>query len=236
MKVFKKHRLIIIIVFLLFIAVSSPFLFIVYEKYKPYYYSEDFGIEVIKSKTDGNNNGIDDYTDILLGAKIDAKNHPTYDGRYWELGYPPDDIGVCTDVVWRAFKNAGYNLRAMVDNDIRNNRDDYPIKYPDSNIDFRRVGNLYVFFNKYAEVLTNDITEIEKWQPGDIVIFGDDTNHIGIISDKRNRKGEPYVIHNSNQPLREEDVLRKRNKKDPISGHYRFNADFIQDILVYWED
>lgn len=235
-KLLKRHKSILIIIVLLVIAISSPFLYIAYEKYKPYYYAESFNIKVIKSNADGNNNGIDDYTDILLGAKIDAKNHPTYDGRYWDTGYPPDDIGVCTDVIWRAFKNAGYNLRAMVDNDIRRNKGDYPIKYPDSNIDFRRVGNLYIFFNKYAEKLTNDISKIEEWQPGDIVIFGKDTNHIGIISDKRNRKGEPYVIHNSNQPLREEDILRRRSKKDPISGHYRFNAENLKDIIVYWEE
>lgn len=236
MQFFKKYKLILIIIIVLALAISCPFLFIVYEKYKPYYYSEDFNITVIKSNVDANNNGIDDYTDILLGAKIDAKNHPTYDGKYWNTGYPPDNIGVCTDVIWRAFKNAGYNLRKMVDNDIRKNRNDYPIRYPDSNIDFRRVGNLYVFFNKYAEILTNDITKIEEWQPGDIVIFGESTVHIGIISDKRNRKGEPYVIHNSGQPLREEDVLAKRHKIDPISGHYRFNAENLKDIIVYWEE
>jgi len=233
----KKHWLILIIISVLLFAISCPFLFVVYQKYKPYYQASDFGITTIASKMDANNNGIDDYQDILLGAKIDAKNHPTYDGKYWDTGYPPDNIGVCTDVIWRAFKNAGYNLRKMVDNDIRKNKNDYPIKYPDSNIDFRRVGNLYVFFGKYAETLTNDITKIEEWQPGDIVIFGENTVHIGIISDKRNRKGEPYVIHNSGQPLREEDILAIRNKKDPISGHFRWNAEDLKDnIIVLWED
>ena len=119
-----------------------------------YYTAEDFHIPTIKSKIDANNNGIDDYTDILLGARIDAENHPTYNGKYWDNGYPPSDIGVCTDVIWRAFKNAGYNLRAMIDQDIKtSNEQDYHIKTPDSNIDFRRVGNLYVFFHKYAESL-----------------------------------------------------------------------------------
>lgn len=235
MNFLKKHKLILIVIVLLIVLIS-PLIYIFYEKYKPFYYAKDFNIEVVISKIDANNNGIDDYTDILLGAKEDAKNHPTYDGRYWEFGYPPDNIGVCTDVIWRAFKNAGYNLRKMLDNDIRENREDYPIKNPDSNIDFRRVGNLYIFFNKYAEVLTNDVSKIEEWQPGDIVIFGTNTNHIGIISDKRNKKGEPYVIHNANQPLREEDILRSRSKKDPITGHYRFNAENIKDIIIYWED
>ena len=34
---------------------------------------------------------------------------------------PPDTEGVCTDVIWRAFKNAGYSLKDMVDEDIKNN-------------------------------------------------------------------------------------------------------------------
>ena len=82
------------------------------------YNGEDFGINTIYSTVDYNGNGVDDYTDILLGARQDAENHPRYDGSYQQEGYPPDDIGVCTDVVWRAFKNAGYSLRYMVDRDI----------------------------------------------------------------------------------------------------------------------
>lgn len=36
-------------------------------------------------------------------------------GLIAEGGYPPDNIGVCIDVVWRAFANAGYSLKDMVD-------------------------------------------------------------------------------------------------------------------------
>ena len=123
----------------------------------------------------------------------------------------------------------------MVDHDVDESNDtDYHILYPDSNIDFRRVSNLQVFFSKYATNLTTDIDEIEEWQPGDIVVFNG--KHIGIISDKRNRDGEPYVIHNSGQPLREEDILRKRSEKDPISGHFRWDASKLENIVVYWED
>ncbi len=236
MKFIKKRFLGILIIVLLLVALSFPLIFTVYERYKPYYSNKDFNIADIKSEVDANNNGIDDYTDILLGARIDAKNHPKYDSRYWDNGYPPDNIGVCTDVIWRAFKNAGYNLREMLDNDIEKyNKEYYHLKHPDSNIDFRRVSNLYKFFNKYAESLTNDIKKIEEWQPGDIVVFGEKTVHIGIISDRRNRKGEPYVIHNSGQLNREEDILAIRNKKDPISGHFRFNAKELEDIVVYWK-
>ena len=45
--------------------------------------------------------------------------------------------------------------------------------------------------------------------------------HIGIISDKRNKKGVPYLIHNGGQPIREEDILERYNEYEPITGHYR---------------
>ncbi len=197
------------------------------------YSAQDFCITTILSESDYNANGTDDYTDIMLGAREDAKNHPKYDGSYYDGGYPPDDIGVCTDVIWRAFKNAGYSLKDMVDNDIALHKEEYPrVDKTEPNIDFRRVPNLRVFFEKYATVLTNDTTKIEEWQPGDIVIFGDN-KHIGIVSDKRNREGKPYIIHNGGQPNREEDYL----KRGEPTGHYRFDASKISgSVLVAWQD
>ena len=194
--------------------------------------AEHFGIDTPQGPMDYNGNGIDDYTDILLGARKDAENHPKYDDSYYVGGYPPDNIGVCTDVVWRAFKNAGYSLRDMVDKDIRTRPEAYPkITEPDNNIDFRRVRNLRIFFDTYAIALTLDINETDQWQPGDIVIFGEN-KHIGIISDKRNKYGQPYVIHNSGQRNREEDYLSRAK----VTGHYRFDATKIDaDVLVKWE-
>lgn len=191
---------------------------------KKIYYAHDFSIQVVKSNIDYNQNGIDDYTDILIGAKNDAINKPIYKSdSYTDGGYPPDNIGVCTDVIWRALKNAGYSLKDMIDEDIAKNRKLYPnIKVQDKNIDFRRVVNLRIFFDRKLEILTNDITKIEEFQPGDIVIFGENYTHIGIISDKRNKKGIPYLIHNSGQPKREEDILEILNKVSHITRHYRF--------------
>ena len=195
---------------------------------KKSYTAEDFGIETIKSSTDYNKNGTNDYTDILLGARKDAENHPTYNGNYYDGGYPPDNIGVCTDVVWRAFKNAGYSLRDMVNRDIINRREAYPqIEVRDNNIDFRRVSNLQTFFEEYAQKLTTDTNEISQWQPGDIVIFNGG-KHIGIVSDKRNSKGQPYIIHNGGQPNREEDYF----KRAEVYAHYRFDASKIDDEVL----
>ena len=193
--------------------------------------AEDFSIKTVHSTVDFNQNGIDDYTDILIGAKADAENRPTYDGSYWVGGYPPDDIGVCTDVVWRAFRQAGYSLRDMVDEDIINRPDAYDIDVRDCDIDFRRVRNLRVFFEEHAQVLTNDTAAIHQWQPGDIVIFGSN-NHIGIVSDIRNRRGQPYIIHNAGQPKREEDYLPRAE----VTGHYRFDAATVSDILIPWTE
>ena len=186
-----------------------------------FYTAEDFGITTIHSSTDKDNDGIDDYTDIMLGARIDAKNKPKYKSEYYQGGYPPDEEGVCTDVVWRAFKNAGYLLKDMVDEDIKNNVSKYPRvnNKPDPNIDFRRVPNLKVYFERNHISLTTDLTKIEEWQPGDIVVFG--SKHIGIISDKRNKKGVPFLIHNGGQQNREEDFIEMYNAYDKITGHYR---------------
>ena len=198
---------------------------------KKYYQAKDFDIKTIYSSVDFDDDDIDDYSDFLLGARKDAENHPTYVSKYYADSYPPDSEGVCTDVIWRAFKNAGYSLRDMVDNDIKNNPTDYPdIEYRDKNIDFRRVNNLRVFFSKYAISLTKDYKKIEEWQPGDIVFLNN--NHVGMVSDRRNDKGYTYIIHNGGQINREEDVIA--NYK--ITGHYRFDASKIDEkFLVAFE-
>ena len=231
----KKFPIIISIILLIMVSVLLYLLYNFNILPQKFYTAENFNIATIKSSVDYNNNGVDDYADILLGARKDAENHPTYDSRYFgNGGYPPDNIGVCTDVVWRAFKNAGYSLRDMIDNDIKNNPDEYIyVENRDKNIDFRRVGNLDIFFKKYAQSLTLDINRIEEWQPGDIVVFGNE-EHIGVASDKRNSKGQTYIIHNGGQPNREEDFF-KYNRME-IIGHYRFDASLIdKSILIKWE-
>lgn len=229
----KTVKTVVIVLIIAFLATAVFFLDYFNLIPKSSYTAEDFRIETVKSSVDFDADSTDDYTDILLGARKDAKNHPKYDGKYIDGGYPPDNIGVCSDVVWRAFKNAGYNLRDMVDSDIAARPDAYPlIKKPDTNIDFRRVRNLRIFFDKYAVSLTTDIEKIEEWQPGDIVIFNNN-KHIGIVSDKRTRDGITYIIHNGGQPNREEDYL----KRSVVVAHYRFDASKIDKaILKKWNE
>ena len=220
----KIFRAIFIIFVVLFIAISIGLcVYVIWynQRNKNVYYAEDFHIEVLKSNTDYDNDGIDDYTDILQGARLEAERKPKYKSEYYSGGYPPDAEGVCTDVIWRALKNAGYSLKDMIDEDIKNNVSEYPRVEgkPDPNIDFRRVPNLKVYFQRNQLSLTTDLNKIEEWQPGDIVAFG--KSHVGIISDKRNEKGIPFLIHNGGQPNREENILEIYNNYDKITGHYR---------------
>jgi|LSQX01.1.fsa_nt_gb uncharacterized protein YijF (DUF1287 family) len=190
-------------------------------------------IEQIISSTDKDEDGISDTEDILQGARLDIKNKPRYKDAYYKGGYPPDDEGVCTDVIWRAFKDAGYLLKDMVDEDIRNNVELYPRVEgkPDPNIDFRRIKNLRVFFDRHATVLTTEIKpgdeeNLKEWQPGDIVVFDDPMEHIAIVSDQRNEDGIPLMIHNAGPYTQENDMLMYwKENYSPIIGHYRFPAD-----------
>jgi uncharacterized protein len=178
---------------------------------------------LLTSSVDKDKDGIDDYTDIMLGARADALNMPVYDDRYWGGGYPPDDIGVCADTIWRALLAAGYNLKDLIDEDIRNHPEAYPrISKPDPNIDFRRVRNLRIFFDRHLVSLTVNVFDIDQWQPGDIVLMYEDFHHIGIVSDQRNFMGIPYLIHNTGQRDREEDILMYAYYHAKITRHYRW--------------
>ncbi len=183
------------------------------------YTNEDFNIKTYISKTDKDNDGIDDQTDILNNVRDYIKTNPKYKSKYYATGYPNDEYGVCTDVVAFGLQGAGYDLMNLVNEHIKSNRNLYDIDVIDKNIDFRRVQNLKVYLDNNAIVLTNDINKIKEWQGGDIVVF---KNHIGIVSDKRNKKGIPFIIHHANpyQRYYEEDILEYRND---IIGHYRIS-------------
>ena len=184
-----------------------------------YYYNGDFGITTYRSQVDFDNDGIDDQTDILEGVRKYIATKPQYKSVYYAGGYPTDGYGVCTDVVAQGFLNAGYDLRELVDADIKVAPEAYNVEIPDDNIDFRRVRNLKVFFDRHAISLTTDVTKIEEWQGGDIVIFK--YSHIGVVSDRRNGNGVSFLIHHGS-PMQvgyEQDVLEY---DEEIIGHYRW--------------
>ncbi len=174
-----------------------------------------------KSKVDKNNDGVDDQTEILRGALKYVATNPKYKSEYYSGGWPTDGYGVCTDVVNYALLNAGYNMHTLVSKDIEEHPSWYTsVTYPDSNIDFRRVENLYVYLKHHAKSLTTDINKTDQWQGGDIVVFKE---HIGVVSAKRDKDGITYIIHNGkpNQKGYIQDILPKKEKE--IIGHFRIS-------------
>lgn len=211
-----------ILLWLLLLAVCAA-LFFIARPFLPtrYYTAQELGITQLQSPCDADGDGVDDWTDMMLGARAYIKTRPHYESKYYAGGYPDDGHGVCTDVVWHAFDAAGYSLKNMVDKDIADSPDSYPyIETPDGNIDFRRVNTLDTFFRRYAQVLTCDLTDPEQWQPGDIVIFGD-RDHIGICSDRRNAQGIPFLIHHGN-PI-EDAVEQNYMSRQQPTAHFRWN-------------
>ncbi|MDD4550077.1 MAG: DUF1287 domain-containing protein [Syntrophomonadaceae bacterium] len=167
---------------------------------------------------------------ILLGARYEAQNGTSYDASYRTIEYPggdvPADNGACTDVVIRAFRNAGIDLQQLIHEDMSSNFDIYPQKWglsgPDSNIDHRRVPNQMQFFKRYGVELPLDVDEhLQDWQWGDVVYwrFVNGDEHCGIISDRKNSSDIPLVIHNAGKAKEEDALLRYQ-----ITGHYRYPA------------
>lgn len=216
-----KKSLIIFFIFGMIIIVLLTLLYTFSIIPHKQYSNSDFDIETYISSVDKDNDGIDDQTDILNNVIEYIKTKPKYKSKYYGTGYPDDEYGVCTDVVANGLKGAGYDLMELVNEDVINNKEKYNIEIVDKNIDFRRVRNLDIYFKNNSISLTTDLSKIEEWQGGDIIAFKD---HIGVISDKRNKKGVPFLIHHAN-PMQinyEEDVLELYGQ-DYIIGHYRIS-------------
>jgi len=154
-----------------------------------------------------------------------------YDGKYYNGGYPPNDRGVCTDVIERAMRANGYLLKDALDADFKSHPNRYPGPF-DPNMNFRRVRNMRIFFDQHAEKLnictSDSCFEKGVWKAGDIVTYDQIPGslwHIAIISNKyeRNEKGIkiPYIIHNGGAGTKEEAKLLQWPA--PINGHYRVN-------------
>ena len=216
-----KKRIFIIVIFIIISVILVALLYFFNTIPHKQYSNSDFNIETYISSVDKDNDGIDDQTDILNNVRTYIAKKPKYKSKYYETGYPDDEYGVCTDVVANGLKGAGYDLKELVNEDIINNKEKYNIEVIDKNIDFRRVKNLDVYLKNNSISLTKDLSQIEEWQGGDIIVFKD---HIGIISDKRNKKGIPFLIHHANpiQVNYEEDVLELYGQ-DYIIGHYRIS-------------
>lgn len=169
-------------------------------------------------------------TQLIKAAKSRTQADITYDGSYRRIPYPmgdvPANIGVCTDVIIRSYRQLGIDLQQLVHEDISADFNSYPssriwgMTKPDSNIDHRRVPNLQTFFTRHGEqqAISN---QPEDYLPGDIVTWMLPGNlpHIGIVVDNKDPDTRtPLVVHNIGQgPQMDNSLFRY-----PITGHYRY--------------
>jgi len=167
---------------------------------------------------------------LVNAAKERIQHNVSYDGSYFPIAYPngdvPANIGVCTDVIIRSYRQAGIDLQKFVHEDIKSNFNKYPSKRiwgltrPDRNIDHRRVPNLQVFFTRFGKLL--EITSnAADYLPGDLVtwLIPGNIPHIGIVIDERSKDGKrPLIVHNIGEGPKVNDVLFEYK----ITGHYRY--------------
>jgi len=165
---------------------------------------------------------------MLAGAMAQPGVTTSYDPAYVSLAYPggdvPENTGVCSDVVVRAFRKAGIDLQKEIHEDMTAARSDYPTKWgainPDSNIDHRRVLNLMAYFRRHGKSLLISYNA-DDYQPGDVVAWDltSGIDHIGIVTNMMSASEDHYlIVHNIGAGTRVEDVLFEWT----IKGHYRF--------------
>ena len=164
---------------------------------------------------------------IVEAALEQTRQTVGYDPSYVKLGYPGGDVspeaGVCSDVVVRAFRQAGVDLQKEIHEDISKHFKAYPnnwgAKRPDSNIDHRRVPNLMKYFERQGK--SAKLTRTARdYVPGDLVAWdlGGGVLHIGLVTDALAAGAERYMlVHNIGNGARLEDVLFSWK----IIGHYR---------------
>jgi hypothetical protein len=166
---------------------------------------------------------------LVAGALEQTRQAVTYDGSYRRIGYPggdvPQGIGVCSDVVVRAYRLVGVDLQVAIHEDMRRSFEAYPklwgLTRPDSNIDHRRVPNLQTFFRRAGAELPPS-TVPASFRPGDLVTWTVPPHlpHIGIVTDRRSPSGTPLIVHNIGRGPELEDMLFAF----PVTGHFRYVA------------
>lgn len=166
---------------------------------------------------------------LVAAAIAQTRTTVTYDGSYRRIPYPggdvPANIGVCTDVVIRAYRQIGIDLQVKVHEDMRREFRSYPalwgMRAPDSNIDHRRVPNLQTFFRRAGAELRRS-SDPRAFRSGDVVswMLPGNLPHIGIVIDRRSPSDVPLVVHNIGRGPEVEDILFRYT----ITGHYRYSG------------
>ena len=170
---------------------------------------------------DRDGDGIPDPLDVLIGAKKTVINADDYTEGYIEMTYPngdvPRKVGVCTDVIIRAARNAGIDIQKELHEDIPRARAAYPMikGNGDYKIDQRRVKTLLPYFQRHWQAHAARVDDAkDPLRPGDVIFMDtfptrDGPDHIGIVSDTIGESGLPLVINNwtNGTVTREMDLL-----------------------------
>lgn len=166
---------------------------------------------------------------ILQNAHEQTKHTTSYTQDYFSIPYPNGDVpietGACTDVIIRAFRNAGVDLQRQVHEDMAGNFGTYPQKWgltkTDTNIDHRRVPNLQTYFERRGKARPVTV-DPKDYEPGDVVSWdldGKGMTHIGIVSNLWNETSKRFlIIHNIGRGAQAEDRLFEWK----VTGHFRF--------------
>ncbi|HYG49769.1 MAG TPA: DUF1287 domain-containing protein [Flavobacteriales bacterium] len=165
--------------------------------------------------------------ELVDAVKAQTKDTVVYDGSYYVLKYPggdvPKGIGVCTDVVIRAYRKIGFDLQQLIHEDMKKAFAEYNRRRKsnriDASIDHRRTPNMQTFFSRQGAKLP--VTEKEEdYLPGDIVFWDVAQGHVGMVVDEKipgtNRY---YIVHN---------ICCGNNMEDFLFGarivdHYRWS-------------
>lgn len=208
MSSFRKILIFVLPLFLAGFVVSTLYKwnYIQHEQHLP----DEFNIPTLNAGVDHNKNMVDDAKEILEGAKNYIAKNPSYEAlkEYPNEGWPTGNKGQAGDIIARALEYADFDLKTLINQDIKKNPDVYEGKAPTGeNVAFRSVEAQKIFFSRYLDSYSTDYTMKNEWQAGDIIVF--EKNHIAIVADKVNGNGVRFIIHH----------------------FWKYQAGYFQDVL-----
>jgi uncharacterized protein YijF (DUF1287 family) len=141
-----------------------------------------------------------DYDKVVRHTMWQTTQNVTYDNSYVKIDYPWGDVhptvGVCTDVVIRAFRADSIDLQSLIHEDMKKYPSNYNVPVLDRNIDHRRCKNIRNYYKRrgYTLPITNNP---EDYKPGDLVFWSLGIEHVGIVvKEKVYGTNRHYVVHN----------------------------------------
>ena len=157
---------------------------------------------------------------LAAAARRQTSHLVFYNPAYKQIPYPMGDVppylGVCTDVVVRAYRALGIDLQVLVHKS--------GVGSGDTNIDHRRVDVLRRFLARAGTSLPITSNPAD-YKPGDLVTYHMPNGwlsktHIAIVAAEKTPLGVPLVVHNRGWGVQAEDWLFA----EKITGHFRYHG------------